>query len=595
MSDHTSAATAVLPSTNASIALLLDEFADRRELAGDSPFRLRSYRGAAALIREHAGSIAVRAREGTLSELPGIGAGIAAVIAEAVETGTIAELEVARQEVPDGLLHLTRLPGIGATTARRIWEAANVQSIEQVLSAAADGRLDGIKGIRPGIVQLLASLDPDEDLPELMPSRGAAPWVRERAAAALGQLRAAVVECGAPFECIPGGSFATGAERVDELVVALVPAAPASSARTPTASVDDLAAQLKAAGWMPLEQGRWMSPAGSTVELLDGVADPANASRIWTASTLPDGAIPPAAASTASLATAGPLQLSSPADAATFVAAGLQPVPTELRHASRAWQAASGSEQDVFAELVTAAQVRGDLHCHSTWSDGDCSIAEMAAAARRRGDEYMAMTDHSAPYALVNGLGPDRLAEQRLEIEALNSEFAGEFTLLQGSEVEVLADGSLGLDDATLSTLDWVVASWHVAQRQPEDVMWARIERAVRNPLVDAIGHPTARVLGRRGPIALDIRRLIELCVETGTMLEINSNTQRLDLCAEHAVLAAEAGVLISINTDAHQVEGLEDRDHGVATARRAWLTTEQVLNTRPLARIQDLRPRNRA
>jgi DNA polymerase (family 10) len=252
---------------------------------------------------------------------------------------------------------------------------------------------------------------------------------------------------------------------------------------------------------------------------------------------------------------------------------------------------------------VRIEQLRGELHAHSDWSDGRGSVLEMARAARERGDSYYCVTDHSAPYALVNGLDAERIAAQAAAIAQANEqlrrdhEVDGEppFVLLQGSEVEILADGSLGLADATLATLDWVVASIHMQQGQDAATIGARMERVIANPLVDAIGHPTSRRLLRRERTQLDVMRLIELCAGAGVVLEINGNPDRLDLDSAQARLALAAGVTLMVNTDAHGVEHLALREHGVAVARRAGARASDVVNCLTPAALAERRRRERS
>lgn len=257
--------------------------------------------------------------------------------------------------------------------------------------------------------------------------------------------------------------------------------------------------------------------------------------------------------------------------------------------------AASELELDLARDAARSAltgslreeHLRADLHLHSTWSDGRASIRDMAITARDRGDTHMAITDHSAPYAMVGGLGADELAAQAIEVAELNTVLDGSFTVLRGIEVEILADGSLGLPDEVLAELDWVVASIHVAQRQSADQLQARMDRVLANPHVDCIGHPTSRLLLRRPSTELDVAWLIDRAAQTGTALELNANPRRLDLSAHWCHIAAEKGVPIAINSDAHAPDQLNLRSHGVAVARRAGLGPDQVVNCWSLADLR--------
>lgn len=269
--------------------------------------------------------------------------------------------------------------------------------------------------------------------------------------------------------------------------------------------------------------------------------------------------------------------------------------PQDVQRTAAAERGEDAAARSADTSLVAVEHIRADLHTHTDWSDGNASIATMAAAAIESGLRVYAITDHSAPYAMVNGLGPDRIAMQRQEIERVHHDVAGELDLLCGSEVEVLADGSLGLDDDTLASLDWVVASIHTQQRMDAAALRTRYERVLANPLVDCIGHPTGRLLLKRDPMAVDVAWLIERAAEAGVMLELNANPRRLDLSTDHVRMAIEAGVPICINTDAHTPESLGLRSHGVAIARRAGAQPASIVNTWDLSEIQDARPRNRA
>jgi DNA polymerase (family 10) len=236
--------------------------------------------------------------------------------------------------------------------------------------------------------------------------------------------------------------------------------------------------------------------------------------------------------------------------------------------------------------LINSADIQGELHGHTTWSDGTASVAEMAAVARQRGYRYWNVSDHSVGLGIVQGVDAEQLQRQRLEIDAYNRQCAGEgvdFRLLQGTEAEILADGTLGLSDEVLATLDVVVASIHSAQRQDRETITARCLKAVRNPHVDILGHPTGRLLGHRPPTELDMERVLQACRETGTVVEINANPERLDVNDVYARRAVELGCKLAINCDAHRVDGMDILAYGIGVARRGWLAAADVINTRPV------------
>ncbi|MBA3301150.1 MAG: DNA polymerase/3'-5' exonuclease PolX, partial [Thermoleophilaceae bacterium] len=266
---------------------------------------------------------------------------------------------------------------------------------------------------------------------------------------------------------------------------------------------------------------------------------------------------------------------------------GLPWIPPELRENRGELEAA---REGRLPELIEVADIRGELHCHTTASDGRASIEEMAAAARERGYDYIAITDHSATHGFGNDVSPDQLWAQIERIRELNKATKG-FELLAGSEVNVLPDGSLDYEDDLLAELDWIVASLHSSFRMKEKEMTARMITAMEHPLVDAIGHPTGRLIGRREPYALDVEKVIEAALRTGTFLEINANPDRRDLNELNARMAIEAGALLVIDSDAHGPETLANMQYGVATARRAWVEKASVANTRSWKQLKALRP----
>jgi DNA polymerase (family 10) len=267
----------------------------------------------------------------------------------------------------------------------------------------------------------------------------------------------------------------------------------------------------------------------------------------------------------------------------------MQFIPPELRE-NRGELAAA--REGRLPELIEQADIRGDLHMHTVASDGRNTIEEMAEAAGALGYSYAAITDHSASHGFGDQVEPDQL---RRQIEHLRSLELGDFTLLAGTEVNVLADGSLDYDDDLLEQLDWVVASVHTSFRMAERAMTERVVRALEHPLVDALGHPTGRLIQRREPYDVDLDRVIEVAARTGTFLEINANPDRRDLSDTYARAAAEAGVTLVIDSDAHRTATLANMRFGVATARRGWVTASQVANTRPWPELDRLRKRSRA
>ncbi|MEK6278541.1 MAG: PHP domain-containing protein, partial [Actinomycetota bacterium] len=267
---------------------------------------------------------------------------------------------------------------------------------------------------------------------------------------------------------------------------------------------------------------------------------------------------------------------------------GYSYIEPELREGSGELRAARAGE---LPELVSERDVRGDLHSHTTLSDGRASLEEMADAARERGYSYLAITDHSASHGFGDHVTSERLWERIEEVRILDSKLP-RFHLLAGSEINIGLDGSLDYPDELVEALDWVIASVHTSFSDDEKKMTGRVLEAIENPLVDCIGHLTGRLIGRREPYPIDVEAVAEAAARTGTMLEINGNPNRRDLSDRHARLAAQAGATIVLNTDAHRVRTLGNMTYAVATARRAWLTKDQVANTRAWRDLKKLRPR---
>ncbi|MCW2972147.1 MAG: hypothetical protein JWN72_420, partial [Thermoleophilia bacterium] len=529
----------------------------------------RAYRGAARTIRRLPASVGTLAMSGRATDLRGIGQSIQRRVIELCETGSIAELERMRERTPSTLMVLPRFRGVSRAKAERIFEQLELRTLDDLLEAVDDGRLLTVPGIGPATVEairdgLLTLETEPEELAEGM--------LRSHAQRAADDVRV-VLAAGVPgvLRVHVGGQLARGFEVVDVLDLVVV----AEDAPAATAVVREL---LDDRGWYTSSEAPLIDDECLTFALQGSsgagvrihVADVAHE-----AEALLHG-IGPRDFARAALAAPEPLPW----------------VPPELRDRPGILERARAG---TLPQLVEVADLRGEMHCHSEWSDGRATVAEMAAGAIARGYGHVVITDHSHSLFITNGLNEAGLAAQWRELQAVRAELPSDFSLLQGTEMEILPDGSLDFTDDVMRRLDWVVASIHTRQRQSAEEINRRIERALRNPYVDCIGHPTSRLLLRRPKTALDTDRLIELAAETGTFLEINASPDRLDLDAETAERAAAAGVLLVIDSDAHGPNTLGLVEHGVAIARRAGLTAEQVLNTRSWAQIRELQKRWRA
>ncbi len=583
--------------SNAAIADALEELGDLYELDGAIVHRVLAYRTAAKAVRESAISVAGLARAGRATELPGIGKTLQEKILALVETGAIPAAERLRAQFPPGLIALTRLPGLGSKRARLLHEELGIDSLPALREAALGQRLRAVKGLGPKFeANVLATL---EALPEGVP--GTAGDGSEVLASARRLLLPAALELG---EALARGLRADGPEDARVQV--------AGSARRGAESVKDvdlvavtsqprvLAESL--AGLEEIEAASSSGPAGARGRTHSGVAvdlriaAPAQLGNLlqhFTGSGAHNAALRARAVRAGRhVSEYGILEDSSgttrecASEAEVYGLLGLPYVEPELRE--------NRGELDAeLPRLIELADIRGDLHCHTIASDGRATIAEMAQAARARGYEYLAITDHSASHGFGNDVSP---ADLRRQIERVAEIDAGleDMRLLAGSEVNILPDGSLDYEDELLEQLDWVVASVHTAFGMGEQKMSERMIAAIEHPLVDAIGHPTGRLIERREPYALDLEAVFAAAARTGTLLEINANPDRRDLSETHARAAVAAGVRIVIDSDAHRPDTLQNMRWGILTARRGWLSAADVANTRPWHELEPLRKRAR-
>ena len=561
---------------NADVADAFDALADVSEILGEQGFRVLAYRRAATRIRETAASIAELALAGTAKELPGIGATIEAKIVEIADTGELSALEKRRAEVPDEVTQFLRLPGLGPKTAARIWRELGVTTLEGLKQAAEQQRVRGLQGLgaksEERILEALAKgFGPEPERRGLL-GQGL-PVVRE-VVDALREHPSAVAVSAA-------GSVRRGKETFRDLDVIATATDPGALlghfVQLPW--VLEVAAHGDTKATVVTKQGlrldlRVVPPEdyGSLLQHFTGSKDHNVALR----EEAQRRGLSVSEYGVTVVETGEVHKFATEDELYGFL--GYELIPPELRENAGELAAARDGRLPALVEL---SDVVGELHCHSTWSsDGRSSIEEMARAAKALGSAYLALTDHS--HYLRDG----RMEAQWEEIAAVN-ERVKPFRVLRGVEANIRADGSVDVDDEVLAQLDWVVASLHAAfDRSPTE----RILAAIEHPHVDCIGHLTGRKLNRRQGAEIDVERVVARAAETGTALEINSQPDRLDMRDVHARLAGEAGVRIPINTDAHSASALGYRELGVAQARRAWLTKDQVLNTRPWREVAKLR-----
>jgi DNA polymerase (family 10) len=580
--------------TNSEIAAALDELGDLYELDGAIIHRIAAYRNAAKAVRDAPVSVTALAREGRATELPGIGATIQEKVLALADDGAIPAAVKLRAKFPPGLLEITRLPGLGPKRARRLFEELSIDSPAALEEAAAAQRIRALKGFGPKAEEtILAAVAGSRATAAGDDGAPGARVVLNRALAVGEQLINALRAHPAAARVELAGSARRMTDSVKDLDVIATATDPLALARA-AAALD-----LVEAAQNPSESGvRLRTHTGVKVDVRIVAPDQfGNLMQHFTGSREHNIALREAAVRKGlHVSEYGVLDDATgqthrcEREEEVYALLGLQYIEPELRENRGELEAAATG---TLPQLITVADLRGDLHSHTDASDGTASIEEMALAARDAGYEYLAITDHSASFGFGSEVSSARLQEQIARIRSLSgSDEVGGITLLAGSEVNILPDGSLDYDDATLAALDWVVASVHSSFAMDATAMTARIVRAISNPLVDVIGHLSGRKIERRAPYAFDFPAVVEAAVATGTMLEINASPDRRDLNDVHARAAARAGIGIVIDCDAHRVGGFEVAHYGVATARRAWLSADAVVNTRPWPEVAALRPR---
>src|SRR4051812_28463546 len=571
---------------NAEIADALAELATLYELDGAIRYRVLAYREAARVIRQSPVSVEELARAGRATELPGVGKTLEQKIIALLDDGEIPSAAKLKRRFPPSLIEVTMVPGVGAKTARRLYDELGVTSLEDLRVAAEQERIRELKGLGPKVEEnVLASLGKLADgtpaerllLSQVLPvAERLRDYLRAHPASAAVEV---------------AGSARRRTETCHDIDLIATASEPAALAR---ALLDHpLAATKGSAG----EGGaRIITHNGIAVDLRIVAPDAyGNLLQHFTGSAEHNVELRERAVGMELSVSEHGITDTATGEVARYATEtevyerlGLAYIEPELREANGEIAAAAAG---TLPKLVSRDDIRGDLHCHTRLSDGVDTLEAMAEAAWARGYAYLAVTDHSASHGFGNDVSPSRLEERIEEVRAFNSGGRG-FRLLAGSEVNILPDGSLDYADDLLAELDWVIASVHTSFKISREAMTQRVLTAIEHPLVDCIGHLSGRLISKRGPYDIDVERIVERAARTGTMLEINGNPNRRDLSEGHARLAAEAGALICVNTDAHRVATLDNMAYGIATARRAWLTTDQVANTRTWREFARLRKR---
>jgi DNA polymerase (family 10) len=571
------------PLDNKAVARTLLEIADLLELKGDNPFKIRAYRNAADVVA-HAAEAVASLDEAGLRGWGGIGKDLAGRIREITLTG---DCEIRRElltEFPATLLDVLRLQGVGPKTVAILYRELHIKSLDDLAEAAKAGRIRGIKGMGLKKEQLILQAIEERQ-------RFAGRHLLSRATDMAETLVAYLKEQAPTAEIATVGSVRRGNETSGDLDIL------ASGAETTLADAFTrfpLVERVLANGGT---KASILIRGGFQADLRIVAADQRGAAlQYFTGSKAHNIALRDLALTRGwklneyGLFDDKDRPIAGATEEQIYQALGLDFIEPELRENRGELDAAA---EHSLPRLITRADLKGDLHMHTTESDGRESLETMVAAARERGLEYIAITDHSQSLSMANGLDESRALANAERIRAYSKTLKG-FTVLAGIECDILADGSMDLDDECLAALDIVVASIHSALTQDENEMTARVIKAIEHPSVDVIGHLTARMLLRREGTKVSVERVIDAAKANGVALEINSQPHRLDLCDSHARLARDRGVKLVIDSDAHYVEALDYPRWGVMTARRAWVTKDDVLNTRPLKDFRKALRRNR-
>ncbi len=565
--------------TNREIADLLKRIGDMLDILGENRFKVLAYRRAAESILNLGQDLRTYWQDGTLQQIPGVGQAIADKIDEMLSTGRLEFYERLQDQVPVSVVSLLEIPDVGPRTAKLLWEERGLQSVGEVETAARNGQLRGLPGLgAKSEAKILAGIKALYRRSDRIPLGTAWPVALELVEG----LKAASPEV---LEATVAGSLRRMRSTIGDIDLL-------ASSREPEAAMHAFA------GLSLVAKVTLSGPTKTTVRLHNGlqvdlrVLEPDHwgaALQYFTGSQAHNVRLREIARSQdLSLSEYGFKRddgslLLCPEEEAVYEALGLAWVPPELREDRGEIQAASSG---TLPRLVAWDDILGDLHAHTDWSDGAGTLEEMADAAREHGYQYLLISDHTQSLGVAGGLTPERLRAQRSEIDALNKS-TQDFTLLQGCELEIKADGTLDFADAVLAELDFVVASVHTSLRQERAQITERVINAIRNPYVDVIGHPSGRILGQREESAVDLDAVIDAAAATGTALEVNSIPSRLDLDDVHVRRALQLGVKISVNSDAHHPGGLDSLRFGLATARRGWATSPDLLNTMTLDQLR--------
>lgn len=558
--------------TNQALAEMFERIASLLEIKGEVVFKIRAYQRAAESLRNLGEEAQTLSTEKRLTDVPGIGKAISEKIAEIISTGKLGFLEKLETEIPPSLLELLQVPDVGPKKVALFWKQAGITNLAELKAAAQAGKLRDLPGMgEKSETRILAGLEAFAHRSERM-TLGKA-W--RKADQWLNWLR----QQPETLRAEAAGSLRRMRETVGDLDLVI-------------ASENPVALMERFTQHPEVKRVRGEGENKSSVELQDGLNI-----QIWIQPPTRFGSLWQYASGSKNhnvrvreLAQKKNLSLSErgmqddkgnllefATEEGVYAQLGLAWIPPELREDRGEVEAAL---KDRLPQLIKVSEIKSNLHTHTTWSDGTLSIEEMALQAVQRGLAVLAVTDHSRSLGIARGLQIPDLHVQRAELQAVQAHLGSQILLLHGSEVEILADGSLDYPDEELAQFDIVIASLHSSLRQPREAVTERLLRAIRNPHVDIIAHPSGRLLPNRQGADLDWEVVLAAARESGVALEINADPERLDLNDVYARRAAEMGIPITINSDAHTAEALDQAKFGISVARRAWITPEQVINT---------------
>lgn len=565
---------------NEDLAQVFEDISALLSIKGESRYRIAAYRRAAESLRSWGEAAETLSQEGRLQEIPGIGEAIAEKIQELIETGSMSFFQRLKEEVPASLLQILDVSDVGPKKAALFWKELGITTLDELEAAARAGQLQALPGMGARSQEkVIAGI-------ESYRRRKTDRMLIGQAQELADELMHRVRKFPGVMRVSPAGSLRRSRETIGDLD--LVVAAGDPAAVIAQFIELELVERVKGGGETKasvellggVDVQLWVHPPerfGSALQYATGsqahnvhlreLAQEMDLSLSEHGLKMPDGQLIPCAE-----------------EAEVYLRLGLPWIPPELREDLGEIQAAKAGE---LPDLVSLQDLRGELHAHTEWSDGQGTIMEMAVAAVELGLSYLVISDHSRALGVAGGLSIERLREQKAALREVQHELGSQIMLLHGSEVEILADGSLDYPDEILAELDVVVASLHASLRQSREEVTQRLIGVIKHPHVDIIGHPSGRLIGRREPADLDMEAILRVAAEEQVALEINAHPDRLDLNDVHARRAADLGCLLAINTDAHQPEHLHMREFGIGVARRAWVPKDLVVNTWKIPKLK--------